>query len=459
MINEGYLYFKGVIAIDHTQIPKEVLSILTILQSNNYQSFLVGGCVRDLFLNKQPKDYDICTIAHPVQVKKLFPKVIETGIKYGTVNVLSGKFSVEVTTFRQSVLNPDGHRASEITYGTKVSEDVLKRDFTINALLSDGTQVVDYVGGQADLENSIIRAVEDPDARFREDPLRMIRAVRFSCRLGFEIETNTLEAIKRNVSLIINVSPERIRDEFNKILLSDRPDYGFQLLHQMGLLKLVLPELEQCYGFEQHNPYHSQDVFGHILTVVHNTPLNLKIRWAALLHDIGKPLSFSIDEKGIGHFYGHNLKSCALAKEILNRLKFDNKKIRQVLLLIKEHMSKLTTTKRSTIKRLINRVGIENINELLELQIADVKRPETMEDVADLKRVKDEVLVILQDKEPINPRDLAINGDDLKAIGIKPGKVMGQILAYLMEKVIDDPGLNNKEDLLAIVEMELYKLN
>lgn len=439
------------ITINRTQIPNEVLDILSSLQSHDYPSFLVGGCVRDLLLGKQPKDFDICTKALPDQVKGLFPRVVDTGIKYGTVTVFSEGLPVEVTTFRKVVNNPDGPRASEITYGSEASEDVLKRDFTINGLLFDGNQVIDYVCGLADLENRVIRAVEDLDARFREDPLRMVRAIRFCCQLKFQIEADTSKAVERNAALIDKVSPERIREEFNKILLSDCPDTGFRLLHQTGLLNFVLPELEQCFGFEQRNPHHSQDVFEHILTVIRNTPPRLKTRWAALLHDIGKPLTFSLDENEIGHFYEHNLKSYDLSKEILTRFMFDNKMIRQVSLLIKEHMSKLKSPKRSAIKRLINRVGVDNIDDLLDLQIADVKRPEKMNEVDNLERVKTDVQGILQENEPMNPRELAVNGDDLIALGIKPGKMIGQILNELTEKVIDNPKLNTREDLLAIV--------
>lgn len=385
-----------------------MIKVLTTLQDNGYPSFLVGGCVRDLLLGKEPKDYDICTKALPEQVKSLFPKVVDTGIKHGTVTVLTKGLSadsvdatgvaVEVTTFRKVVQNPDGPKASEIVYGSDPVEDVLKRDFTINGLLYDGVTVVDYVDGQVDLKSGFIRGIENPDHRFQEDPLRTIRAVRLGCQLGFEIEPGTLAAIGKNVSLISYVSPERIRDELMKILLGNRPAAGFRLLYRVGLLSIILPELALCHGFDQVNPHHSQDIFEHIMTVVENTPPDLIIRLAALLHDIGKPLTFSIDEEGIGHFYEHHLKSYDLSEKILTRLKFDNKTIRQVSLLIKEHMSKLKNPKRSTLKRLINRVGPENIAALMELQIADVKRPEKMNEGEDIQLIKAEIQAILLEK-------------------------------------------------------------
>jgi tRNA nucleotidyltransferase (CCA-adding enzyme) len=440
------------ISISRTPIPDEVLTVLNTLQSNGYPSYLVGGCVRDFILNKQPKDYDICTRALPEQVKTLFPKVVDTGIKYGTVTVLTNGFPVEVTTFRKVVYNPDGPRATEIVYGTDASADVRKRDFTINGLLFDGNQIIDYVGGESDIKNRIIRAIEDPNDRFGEDPLRMMRAIRFRCQLGFEIEPATLEAMGHQAKLAEKLSQERIRDELNKILLSAYPNEGFRLLHQTGLLKQILPELELCFGFQQQNPYHTQDVFEHILNVVKNSPPELNIRWAALFHDIGKPDTFSLDGNGIGHFYEHHLKSCDLAETILNRLKFDRKSIRQVTILVREHMNLLKTMKRSALKRLINRVGAENYEALLELQIADVKRAKTTEEIEELHRVKARIQAILQKQEPLNLRELAINGDDLKALGIEPGKMMGRILRDLLEKVIDNPELNTRERLLDIVE-------
>lgn len=429
-----------------------MIKVLTTLKDNGYPSFLVGGCVRDLLLGKEPKDYDICTQARPEQVKSLFAKVVDSGIKYGTVTVLTSDISagVEVTTFRKVVQNPDGPRASEIVFGSGPAEDVLKRDFTINGLLYDGETVVDYVDGQADLKNGVIRGIENADRRFQEDPLRMMRAVRLGCQLGFEIEPETLAAIGRNAALIGHVSSERIRDELVKILLGNGPAAGFRLLYSVGLLSIILPELALCYGFDQVNPHHTQDIFEHIMTVVENTPPDLIIRLAALLHDIGKPLTFSIDEEGTGHFYDHHLKSHELSKKILTRLKFDNKIIWQVSLLIKEHMNRLKNPKCSTLKRLINRVGAANIDALLELQMADVKRPGKMDEVADLLRIKGEIEAVLRKKEPMNPRELAINGDDLMALGIKPGKMMGRILMELTDKVIEDPGRNTRENLLAM---------
>ena len=434
------------------QIPEEAFYILNTLNSAGFPSFLVGGCVRDLLLGKAPKDFDICTKAKPEEVKRHFPKVIDTGIKYGTVTVLLDRLKVEVTTFRKVIQYNGGARSGEIEFGQTAEEDVQKRDFTINGLLFDGENVVDYVGGLEDLDRKVIRAIEDPDKRFLEDGLRMIRGIRFVCQFGFAIEPVTLEAIRWNSSFITKVSPERVRDELVKILLSESPSKGFYLLHDTGLLGYILPELERCYQFNQHNPHHSRDVFGHIMSVVENSPPDLKIRLAALLHDIGKPLTFSLDGKGVGHFYGHHLKSYDLSLEVLTRLRFDNKTINNVSALIKEHMNRLKFPKNSTLKRLINRVGRWNIEALLELQMADVKRPGKTDELEDLKRLEKEIQSILHEKEPMSARDLAINGNDLRSLGIEPGIRMGKILSALTDMIIDKPELNTRVRLLEIVQ-------
>ncbi|HEX3044257.1 MAG TPA: CCA tRNA nucleotidyltransferase [Bacillota bacterium] len=437
--------------INPNHIPQAVTAIINTLQTHGFPSFLVGGCVRDLLLGKAPKDYDICTKAKPEEVKALFPKVIDTGIKYGTVTVLMNELAVEVTTYRKVVTYAGGPRASMIEYGSDAREDVVKRDFTINGLLFDGSQVVDYVQGIPDIRQGLIRAIEAPAARFTEDPLRMMRAVRFCSQLGFELEASTLEAITAEADLITRASPERIRDELVKILLSDRPAAGLRLLYRTGLLKWVLPELERCQGFNQRNPRHSLDVFDHTLAVVENVPGALVLRLAALLHDVGKPLTFSVGEDGIGHFYGHDRKSSELAVEILSRLRFDHKTIDSVALLVKEHMRRLQSPSKSALKRLINRVGAELVFSLLDLQIADIKRPETLQEAGQLEELKNQVRSILDENEPIGFKALAINGHDLKTLGINPGVQMKEILSFLLEQVIDHPELNNRERLLEIV--------
>lgn len=434
-----------------SQIPHEAMRVLNRLRNNGFPAFLVGGCVRDLLLGKPPKDYDICTSATPGEVKNLFSRVLETGIQYGTVTVLSSDLAVEVTTFRSAVANPEGPRASEILFGSTAAEDVLKRDFTINGLLFDGEQVVDYVGGLADLKNRVIRGIENPTGRFREDPLRMLRAIRLACLLGFEVETQTQTAIAQNAALIARVAVERVREELNKILLSPKPAQGLRQLHQFALLRLIMPELEACCGFAQCNPHHAQDVWEHSLAVVERTPPELILRWAALLHDVGKPLTFSRDGEGIGHFYGHHLKSADLAFEILTRFRFDHKRLEQVVALAREHMSLHDLLGRSALKRLINRVGAENIPALLELYQADLPRPLSDQEMERIKRHKATLSQILEGGEPLRPRQLAINGDDLMALGIKPGRKMGRVITALMERVIEHPEWNTREQLLALV--------
>jgi tRNA nucleotidyltransferase (CCA-adding enzyme) len=445
--------------INKEPIPSEVIKILETLQISGYPSYLVGGCVRDLLLGKEPKDFDICTKATPEEVKTIFSKVIDTGIKYGTVTVLQGTWAVEITTFRRSVHIFDGARTGNIEFGDSAAEDVGKRDFTINGLLFDGCQIIDYLDGLADLDRKIIRAIDSPGERFTEDALRMLRAVRFSCQLDFSIEPSTVEAITKNAALIANVARERIRDEMVKVLISGSPARGFRLLEETGLLRHFLPELHQCYGFDQHNPHHIHDVFEHIMTVLDATPAKLPIRLAALLHDIGKPPTFSLGENGIGHFYSHQLESYDLAKKILARLKFDNQMIEVVSILIKEHMSRYESPRKSTLKKLMNRVGVENIEDLIELQKADVKGSDPSHDIKFLQTTKETIAAIILEKEPLSIKDLAINGNDLMAMGIEPGVEMGRLLKELLNKVLNQPELNTREQLLKIVkEIEAKKI-
>lgn len=406
-------------------------------------------------LHRTPKDYDICTSARPEQVQGWFQRTVATGIRYGTVTVLTGSLAVEVGTFRQALSGKRGSKQIEMLKETDPREDVFNRDFTINGLLFDGEQILDYVGGRADLKQGIIRAIGDPVARLREDPLRLLRAIRLGCQLGFTIASGTLSAMAVHASWITRIAAERIREECHGILLSDRPAHGFRLVQRIGLLKFILPELDACYRFEQHNPHHNQDVFEHILTVVENTPPQLHLRWAALLHDIGKPLTFTRDERGIGHFYGHQLKSYDLAQKILTRLKVDQKLVRQVVLLVKEHMSKLKNPSNSTLRRLIHRVGSEHVLDLLDLQIADANRPGKEDDVQALQEVKQRIRAMLDADAPVGLKMLAINGDDLKTLGVPPSKALGRILSALLEKVMDSPDLNTREDLLALAEKML----
>ncbi|WP_317411141.1 CCA tRNA nucleotidyltransferase [Clostridium baratii] len=441
-------------------IPSNVKYIIDEFYKNNYEAFMVGGCIRDALLCKTPKDYDIATSAKPEITEKLFEKTIPTGIKHGTVTVLIDNEPYEVTTYRNEGEYKDNRRPDEVYFVSDIKEDLSRRDFTINAFAYNSREgLKDFFGGLDDLNNRLIRSVGDANKRFNEDALRMLRAIRFSTQLNFDIEENTLNAIKDNKDLIKNISAERIRDELCKILISNNVRTGLNLLKECGLLQIVIPEIVPSIGFDQKNIHHFEDVFNHTLSVIEKCPEDLNIRLAALLHDIGKPDVFFIDDKGNGRFFGHNTKSEKIARDILNRLRFDNKTIKSVCILVREHMNVLDNASNLAIKRLINRVSKENIYSLLALQKADIlslKDPNVaLYKVSDMRKKIDN---IIDSNTPLTVKDLAIDGGKLiKELQIKPGKLVGDILNYLLELVLKNPELNNYDSL--ITEARKYKEN
>ena len=431
------------------EIPNVVEYVLNHLEYNGFQGYLIGGSVRDIFNYKSPKDYDICTNATPEQVKSLFAKSYDTGLKHGTVTIVLKDEYLEVTTLRKEGIYKDNRSPEEVFYTNSLKEDVARRDFTINSIAIDvNRNVYDYFGGLKDIENKIIRAVGNPDQRFNEDALRLMRAIRLSAQHDFDIEENTLQAIIKNAYLIQMISKERTRDELCKILLSDYPGYGIEMLERTRLLQYIIPELCECVGFNQRNIHHDKDVFEHTLSVLNNSPKILNVRLGALLHDIGKIKTFSIDDNGNGHFYGHHIEGAIIAEEILKRLKFDNKTIENVVILVRYHMDRYDKIRTTNIKKFINRIGIDNLNDLFELQIADVLgSAKEYQDFSNVISLKEQCFKILNEKQPLTVKDLAINGHDLMNIGIQQGKEIGIALNWLLEMVLINPNLNNYEDL------------
>lgn len=431
------------------QLPPSVALILNTLTCNNYKAYIVGGCVRDSLLGKSPKDWDITTSALPHQIMKLFNKTIPTGLKHGTVTVVINNEHFEVTTFRIESTYSDNRHPDQVFFTSNIEEDLSRRDFTINAMAYNKSEsLVDIFHGQKDLNTKIIRCVGNPSERFNEDALRMIRAIRFSTQLSFHLDEATTSSIILNNSLIKNISMERIRDELCKILMCSEPSIGIRLLQHTRLLKYILPELNKCVGFQQHNPHHHLDVFEHTMLVLDTAPEDLIIRLAALFHDVAKPKCFTMDENGNGHFYMHEVESSIDAEKILKRLRFDNNTIKRVCILIKEHMQGNNSLKISSIKRLIARVGTENLNSLFELKIADIKAhmpPHTFDIVYELR---EKAAKIISEQQPLNIKDLAIDGTDLINIGIPKGKTIGIILNNLLDAVIENPHLNNRSILL-----------
>ncbi len=440
------------------QIPKGVKYIINTLQENGYEAYIVGGAVRDSLLERKVNDWDITTSANPQEVVNIFEnlgyKIIPTGLKHGTVTILINSIGYEVTTFRIDGEYEDNRRPKEVKFTSNLREDLKRRDLTINAMAyNDKIGLVDYFHGLEDLNNKIIRCVGNSKDRFNEDSLRMLRCIRFASQLNFHMEESIRLNIRELSRNIANVSMERIRDELCKILVSSQPVYGIKNIVELNLMDCIIPELKVCVGFKQHNIHHDKDVYEHILSVVENVPNKLELRLAALLHDIGKPKCFSIGDNGQGHFYGHQKISADMTKDILKRLKFDNKTIDKVDKLVYNHMARYNKLRTPNIKKFINKVGIDNLDDLFELQIADIKGSakeyHSFDNVLNLK-IKCEK--ILSERQPLTIKDLDINGYDLMKLGINQGKEIGIMLNKLLDIILENPNLNNKEDLIKIVE-------
>lgn len=429
-------------------IPEEVKLIFNTLNDNGFEAFIVGGSVRDTLLNREILDWDITTSAKPENIISLFPNTIPTGIKHGTISVRVNNKSYEVTTYRIDGNYTDNRHPDNVTFTESIYEDLSRRDFTINSMAYNfESGIIDPFNGVEDLKNKIIRAVGLPNLRFSEDALRMLRAIRFSTKLNFSIEEATFNAIKSNSSLITDISLERIREEINKILLSDKPSIGIELLKETNLLKYIFPEFIPTIGFNQHNPHHDKDIFYHTLAVLDYSPNRLLVRLAALLHDIGKPNCFTIDKKGIGHFYNHDIESGKIAKEILIRLRYDNDTIRKVVTLITEHMCLFKGSKESTLKGLIVRVGKHNLEDLFDLLIADRLGHKMHSDLGEINLLREKAMSIIASGDPLAINDLDISGLDLINLGFNKGPIIGEILQYLLTLVIVNP-IKNKKALL-----------
>lgn len=442
-------------------LTEDVRLIIDLLYKNNFEAFVVGGSVRDYLLGKEPKDYDITTNALPNDIIKIFHKTVPTGIQHGTVTVIFNDIPYEITTYRIDGEYTDNRRPDDVIFVSNLKEDLSRRDFTINAMAYNHKEgLKDFFNGREDLNNKIIRCVGEPNRRFNEDALRILRAIRFSSQLNFSIEPKTFEAIKKNKNLLKNISIERVREELSKILLSEYPSKGLRLLAQTEILNQIIPEIIPTIDFDQKTPYHNKDVFEHTLSVVENCTPVLHVRLAALFHDIAKPQCFFTDEKGIGHFYGHDSKSSLICKEILKRLRFDNNTIEKTYRLISEHMRIPFDAKDSALKRLINRVGKDLIFDLFNLQRADIKSsapPFIMLDKVEI--VEKRIIDLLNSNVPLTSKDLCINGNILmEELNLNPGKEIGKILNFLTDKVLEDSSLNNKVKLLELARKYIMSL-
>ncbi|MCK4454355.1 HD domain-containing protein [Candidatus Parcubacteria bacterium] len=469
------------------EIPKEVEFVINELKKNNFEAYLVGGCVRDLLRGVEPLDWDVATNAKPEKIEKIFPDSF-TDNKFGTVAVLTKSKNprlkeIEITPYRIESKYTDKRHPDKIQWAKTLEQDLKRRDFTINAMAAapeapklkvkkekhapyrnevsgSGLKVIDLFKGQEDLENKIIRAVGEPEHRFQEDALRLMRAVRFAAVLGegWKVEAETEKAIKKNAGLLQMISKERLRDELIKIIMSERGAEGIEILRKFGLLKYIIPELEEGYGVSQ-NKHHIYEVYEHSLRSLRyacEKGFNKYVRLAALLHDIGKPRT----KQGQGldaTFYNHEIVGAKMTVQLLNRLKFSKKDIEKIIKLVRYHLFYYNVDEvgESSVRRLVRQVGLENMDELLQVRMADrigsgVPKAEPYK----LRHLKYIIEKVSQD--PISVTRLKVNGEDvMKILKIKPGPKIGQVLDILLGYVLIKPE-KNKRDFL---EKEIEKLS
>ncbi len=465
MLTQVMVYCLEVMAEDKNQlnieIPKVVREALLLLKTQNYEAYLVGGCVRDLLLNNPVHDWDITTNATPENIQALFPHSVYEN-KFFTVNVITDEAepslkNLEITTYRSESGYLDNRHPSEVQVVDSLKEDLSRRDFTVNALALAFPEMIveDYFAGKKDLANKIIRAVGNPDERFQEDALRMIRAIRFACSLDFTIEPQTLSAIKNSSALIKNISTERIRDEFFKIIMTPRAKWGVQALSENGLLKFFLPELEEGIGVTQ-NKHHIYTVWEHNLNSLDyavSQDYSLEVRLAALFHDIGKPRRKGGEGKE-ATFYNHEIESARMFKTVANRLHFSNILLDKIYTLVRYHgfLYEVDVTTDASLRRLLIKVGRENMEDLAKVREADrIGSGCAKANPFKLRHFLFRIEKILKELDGQNPglKMLKINGNDLISEGIEAGPRLGYILGILLELVIENPEFNEKEKLLA----------
>ncbi len=439
-------------------LPKDVANIIHILEEAGHEAYAVGGCVRDSILGREPNDWDITTSALPQQVKELFSHTIDTGLQHGTVTVMMHHVGYEVTTYRVDGEYEDSRHPKSVTFTRDLIEDLKRRDFTINAMAyNEKDGVVDAFGGIQDLENGIIRAVGNPKERFTEDALRMMRAVRFAAQLGYDIEENTKAAIREMADTLERISAERIQVELVKLVVSDHPEHMRQL-YETGITRVILPQFDCMMETQQNNPHHCYSVGEHTMKAMEQIRPDKVLRLTMLFHDMGKPDAKTTDEKGIDHFHGHAALSQNYANETLKNLKFDNDTLHKVSKLTYWHDYKVQPDKRG-VRRALNKIGEELFLLLLEVKRADAlaqsmyKREEKLEELLQIKEIYTQ---IKEEGQCFSLKDLAVTGQDLIALGMKPGPQLGEMLGTLLEAVLEDPEQNEKENLLSIASKSIF---
>lgn len=432
------------------KLPQAVEEMIGQINDAGYEAYIVGGCVRDTLLQKEPNDWDITTSATPVQVKAIFKRTIDTGIQHGTVTVMKRGQGYEVTTYRIDGAYEDARHPKEVIFTPDLKEDLKRRDFTINAMAyHPDSGLVDPFDGRKDLEAHVIRCVGDPRERFSEDALRMMRAVRFAAQLDYRIEEHTWAAMKELAPSIEKISAERIQTEMVKLLLSDHPE-RFKSFYQCGLTAYFLPEFDRMMTTEQNNPHHCYTVGEHTIHALSYIRAEQSLRLAMLLHDIAKPVTKTTDENGLDHFRGHPERGSRMAEEILRRLKFDNHTISIVKGLVAYHDRRIEPTER-VMRKALHQIGEEYFPALFEVREADTMAQSGYRKEEKLDAIREGFRVYQKIKEEgqcISLRSLAVNGKDLIRVGIEPGQELGMILERMLQDVIQDPSHNTKEYLM-----------
>ena len=433
-------------------IPREVCAVLQTLERAGHEAYIVGGCVRDILMGKPPHDWDVTTSALPEETMALFDHfAIPTGLRHGTVTVRSGETACEVTTFRTDGDYPDHRHPAAVTFTRSLREDLQRRDLTVNAMAMDvhGT-LHDPFGGQADIRRRVLRCVGEPERRFREDALRILRTLRFSATLGFAIEADTHRSLRERRDDLRYVAAERVREELTKLLCG--ADVLRVLLEDPQVLGVVLPEILPCVGFDQHNRHHCYDVWGHTAHAVAVAPSDPVLRWAMLLHDLGKPSCFTLDEQGVGHFHGHHRPSAEMAEAICRRLRFDKATAQRICTLVRYHDRPIPLTERA-IRRAMNQLGVEGLRQLCAVKRADnlAQHPDyrgRQREINEGEAIMDE---LLRKDACFSLKQLAVNGWDIAALGLE-GPAIGQMLQTLLEAVMDGAADNDRDTLLALAK-------
>jgi len=438
-------------------LPDDVQYIITKLEDSGFEAYAVGGCIRDSLMDKEPKDWDVCTSAFPEQMMDVFKneRIVETGLKHGTITILLNDSSYECTTYRVDGKYTDNRHPDKVKFVDVLKRDLARRDFTINAMAyNPKTGLVDYYTGQQDLENEIVKCVGNPNKRFKEDALRIMRALRLASEIGFSIDNDTAQAMVDNKGLLSNISVERIAAELNKFIVGENADV--LIMNHQAIFTEIIPDLTPTIQFEQNTPYHCYDVFTHTIQSVKNAPPNVTIKLTMLLHDIGKPSCYTEDENGDGHFYGHAAVSAETAEQVLKRLRYDNDTIDTVKNLVLHHGTELLACNKN-IKRWLNRIGEEQLRQLIQVKKADAMAQayeHGEQKLVMLEKVNIMLDDILEQQQCFSLKDLVVNGRDMIEFGIVEGKQIGTTLNKLMDMIIDEE-LENERDALLEKALEI----